>query len=139
MAAAHGSATHLAAGPMTSSAPVAADEVQEYERILKISDDIFWGLHPRLKVPQQFVRKPTTRNGQPAPVAQTQPAKPKPSKTPASQPPATATPPPARVAPKAASEINPIFLTKSDDLVRAELQLQRQRVERALRDQVEQK
>ncbi|CAL5868154.1 uncharacterized protein PFLUO_LOCUS2378 [Penicillium psychrofluorescens] len=143
MAAAHGSATHLAAGPMAPSAPVTADEVQEYERILKISDDIFWGLHPRLKVPQQFVRKSTTRNGQPAPVAQTQPAKTKPKttpkKTPASQPPAAATPPPPRVAPKPASEINPIFLTKSDDLVRAELQLQRQRVERALRDQVEQK
>jgi hypothetical protein len=34
------------------------------------------------------------------------------------------------------SEIDPIFLTKSDDLIRAELQLQRQRLERALRDQV---
>jgi hypothetical protein len=37
------------------------------------------------------------------------------------------------------SELDPIFLTKSDDLVRAEIQLQRQRVERALREQVEQK
>lgn len=36
-----------------------------------------------------------------------------------------------------ASEINPILLTKSDDLVRAELGLQRQRLERTLRDQLE--
>ncbi|EEP81668.1 conserved hypothetical protein [Uncinocarpus reesii 1704] len=40
---------------------------------------------------------------------------------------------------KPASEIDPIFLTKSDDLIRAEIQLQRQRIERALRDQVEQR
>ncbi|EDN10194.1 conserved hypothetical protein [Histoplasma mississippiense (nom. inval.)] len=40
---------------------------------------------------------------------------------------------------KPASEIDPIFLTKSDDLIRAELQLQRQRVERTLRDRIEQR
>ncbi|PGH06508.1 hypothetical protein GX51_02332 [Blastomyces parvus] len=40
---------------------------------------------------------------------------------------------------KPVSEIDPIFLTKSDDLIRAEIQLQRQRVERTLRDQLEQK
>ncbi|KIL92781.1 hypothetical protein FAVG1_03961 [Fusarium avenaceum] len=37
------------------------------------------------------------------------------------------------------TEINPIFLEKSDDLVKAELQLQRQRLERALRDEVDQR
>jgi hypothetical protein len=36
------------------------------------------------------------------------------------------------------SEINPILLEKSDDLIKAEIQLQRQRVERALREQIEQ-
>ncbi|KAM5446138.1 hypothetical protein MaudCBS49596_006824 [Microsporum audouinii] len=41
--------------------------------------------------------------------------------------------------PKPTSEIDPIFLTKSDDLIRAETQLQRQRLERALRDHAEQK
>jgi hypothetical protein len=36
------------------------------------------------------------------------------------------------------SEINPILLEKSDDLIKAEIQLQRQRLERALREQIEQ-
>ncbi|CAI7669547.1 unnamed protein product [Penicillium manginii] len=154
MATAHGSTTHLPTGPMATTAAITADEVQEYERILKISDEIFAGSHPRLRVPQQFVRKPTARivqNG----TAPTQPAKNKPSnaltehvafletssKSPhrsqgpvAGNLPSTAT----RIAPKPASEIDPIFLTKSDDLVRAELQLQRQRLERTLRDQTEQ-
>lgn len=37
------------------------------------------------------------------------------------------------------TEINPILLEKSDELVKAELQLQRQRLERALREDVEQR
>ncbi|KAF7558739.1 hypothetical protein G7046_g5424 [Stylonectria norvegica] len=36
-----------------------------------------------------------------------------------------------------ATQINPILLEKSDDLIKAELQLQRQRLERALREEVE--
>lgn len=36
------------------------------------------------------------------------------------------------------SEINPILLEKSDDLIKAEIQLQRQRLERALREQMDQ-
>ncbi|KAH7375614.1 hypothetical protein B0T11DRAFT_270628 [Plectosphaerella cucumerina] len=46
-------------------------------------------------------------------------------------------------APKAfgagSTQIDPIFLEKSDDLIRAEIQLQRQRLERALRDEVDQR
>ncbi|KAI5926152.1 hypothetical protein F4810DRAFT_581400 [Camillea tinctor] len=37
------------------------------------------------------------------------------------------------------TEINPIFLEKSDDLIKAELQLQRQRLEKALKDQLDQR
>lgn len=36
-------------------------------------------------------------------------------------------------------EINPILLEKSDDLIKAEIQLQRQRIERSLREDVEQR
>ncbi|KAL2754594.1 hypothetical protein ACRALDRAFT_2054466 [Sodiomyces alcalophilus JCM 7366] len=36
-------------------------------------------------------------------------------------------------------EIDPVLLEKSDDLVKAEIQLQRQRIERSLRDDVEQR
>lgn len=162
MAAAHGTATHLQAGPVAASAPMTTDEVREYERILRISDEIFAGSHPRLKVPQQFVRKPAARNSQAGPLPQ-QVANGKPSIPSAedaatlkttrsseykqapvvqvapSPAPANVTPSSVRVASKPTSEIDPIFLTKSDDLVRAEIQLQRQRVERSLRDQLEQR
>lgn len=162
MAAAHGTATHLQAGPVAASAPITTDEVREYERILRISDEIFAGSHPRLKVPQQFVRKPGTRNIQAGPIPQQiangKPSIPSPENAAAlkttrsseqkqapvaqvapSPAPANVTPSSARVASKPTSEIDPIFLTKSDDLVRAEIQLQRQRVERSLRDQLEQR
>ncbi|KAF7172275.1 hypothetical protein CNMCM5623_004463 [Aspergillus felis] len=140
-----------------------SEQVKEYEKILKISDDIFTGAHPRLKVPQQFVRKTASRNAPnpPTPTRQAQvktaggqipfqgnPSQSKPAaagvasaqtlKNNASSG-VTSAPQPTRIVPKPTSEIDPIFLTKSDDLVRAELQLQRQRVERALREQLEQK
>lgn len=41
--------------------------------------------------------------------------------------------------PQTSSGIDPIFLTKSDDLIRAETQLQRQRIERHLQDTVNQR
>ena len=37
------------------------------------------------------------------------------------------------------TEINPVLLEKSDDLIKAEIQLQRQRLERSLKDQLEQR
>ncbi|RAK96399.1 uncharacterized protein BO80DRAFT_429132 [Aspergillus ibericus CBS 121593] len=148
-----------ASGSSISTRLPASEEVQEYEKILRISDDIFSGTHPRLKVPQQFVRKPASRippaSSTPAQVKlgdqlksppKTQPPPSAPSATrPAnSQAPSAGSAPsgapgPSRILPKPASEIDPIFLTKSDDLVRAELQLQRQRVERVLREQLDQK
>lgn len=157
-----GTATHPPAGPVAASAPLPEDEVREYERILKLSDEIFAGSHPRLKVPQQFVRKPAARSGQNVPLPpQIAPSKPsttiaeKPAALNTARPPSNQKVPVSRVAPTAVpanasassarvttkpiSEIDPIFLTKSDDLVRAELQLQRQRVERTIRDQIEQK
>jgi hypothetical protein len=152
----------LQAGAISASLSE-SEQVKEYEKILKISDDIFTGAHPRLKVPQQFVRKTASRNAPnpPTPTRQAQvktaggqipfqgnPSQSKPAaagvasaqsiKVNASSG-ATSAPQSTRIVPKPTSEIDPIFLTKSDDLVRAELQLQRQRVERALREQLEQK
>ncbi|RAL13771.1 uncharacterized protein BO97DRAFT_404574 [Aspergillus homomorphus CBS 101889] len=134
-------------------------EVQEYEKILRISDDIFSGTHPRLKVPQQFVRKTASRN----PPASSTPSQVKTGEQHRASPKNQAPTAPStaksahtqsggvgssssgaatgasRIIPNPTSEIDPIFLTKSDDLVRAELQLQRQRVERALREQLDQR
>lgn len=154
MATAHGSTTHLPTGSTAATATITADEVHEFERILKISDQIFAGSHPRLRVPQQFVRKPTARNGQNSsasiPALKNKPSSTltennTPNETPVQSPHRSQGPAAGdqsyaatRIAPKPTSEIDPIFLTKSDDLVRAELQLQRQRLERTLRDQAEQ-
>ncbi|KAL1965509.1 hypothetical protein VTN77DRAFT_5592 [Rasamsonia byssochlamydoides] len=125
------------------------DEVKEYEKILRISDEIFAGTHPRLKVPPQFVRKvpsrtlqtptTTTASAEPSgtPQSKSGPATSQAASTATSA--STAPSVSTRVAPKPTSEIDPIFLTKSDDLVRAEIQLQRQRVERMLREQLEQR
>lgn len=154
------------AAPTNLSIPIAEtrltslsveDELKEYEKILRISDQIFAGTHPRLKVPQQFVRKAPSRTLQ-TPVAsaaiestttpqpKTAPSTPSLVKlqslqgaSPAQASPIAPHPAGAKphVAPKLAPEIDPIFLTKSDDLVRAEIQLQRRRVENALREQAE--
>lgn len=142
---------------MAVSASTLDDEVREYEKILAINDQVFSGTHPRLNVPQHLVRKPG-RNVQNVPLQTHLPKNPPPTAVLANTPVVTTTKQPynssqsaatrnalpaasqpARVASKPTSEIDPIFLTKSDDLIRAELQLQRQRLERALRDQVESK
>lgn len=58
----------IMAAPGVTQAPGGLDglarseEVREYEKILKISDEIFSGTHLRLKVPQQFVSKSASRN-----------------------------------------------------------------------------
>lgn len=139
---------------MAVSAPTPGDEIREYEKILAINEQIFSGTHPRLSVPQHLVRK-SGRNGQNVSIRTPVPKSPAPraflenvpvvatTKQPfnssqgVSKTASSTAPQPARVASKPTSEIDPIFLTKSDDLIRAELQLQRQRLERALRDQVE--
>ncbi|KAJ5129775.1 uncharacterized protein N7515_005814 [Penicillium bovifimosum] len=156
MAATHGIATHLPADPMAISVPTLDDEVREYEKILTISDQIFSGNHPRLSVPQHLVRK-SGQTAQNVPLRTHLPKNPLSKEVVDSAPVAlkntrqpyispqsasarntlSAAPQPARVASKPTSEIDPIFLTKSDDLIRAELQLQRQRLERALRDQAD--
>ncbi|KAF3400592.1 hypothetical protein DPV78_005635 [Talaromyces pinophilus] len=135
------------------STPRPVDEIKEYEKILRISEEIFAGTHPRLKVPEQFVRKAPSRPQQPsiAPaVTETSrdqhtklaPVKPSvaESRPPQPQTVLSAVSPartPSSVVPKPASGLDPIFLTKSDDLVRAEIQLERRRIENTLKEQFE--
>lgn len=135
-------------------------EIREYEKILKLTEEVFAGTHPRLKVPEKFVRRApqaTQTTASTTTAATTAPElhapeqvvrKEEERKTNASAPfsvqPGTATPhvaasssSTATATTKPASAINPVLLTKSDDLVRAELALQRERIERALREQHE--
>lgn len=154
MAATAGTQLHV-----NGTTPSTADlEGLEYEKILRLRDQIFSGNHPRLKVPQHAIRKVTPRSVQTPPLSSSQQpvdvsassnltvpglshangvsqAQPHLSPFTSSSPAGSRAP-----APKAtSSEIDPIFLTKSDDLVRAEVQLQRQRIERSLREQLDQK
>lgn len=132
-------------------------EVAEYEKILRLRDDIFAGKHPHLKISAHTATAKATPRSIPSP---SRPAsrqtndeiskvsQPGPSmsmvngsqgvlgqtkdfvqKSPVTQ----------RTSTSGSSAIDPIFLTKSDDLVKAELQLQRNRIERALEEQVYQR
>ena len=135
------------------------NDALEYEKILKIRDEVFSGSHPRLTVPAHAIRAP--RSQTPSASSQNHLHVPSPF-PPIASPnrPATAAaqsskcedeitrpqnktnglPGPALNQPTSTvSEFDPILLTKSDDLVRAETLLKRQRLEKALRDQFEHK
>ena len=134
------------------------NEALEYEKILRIRDEVFSGSHPRLAVPVHARRVPTWQT----PSAHSQNHLHVPSPFPTTASPnrleaaaqstkreddsthsqtkpngvsVTAATQPTSVV----SEFDPILLTKSDDLVRAETLLKRQRLEKALRDQFEHK
>ena len=134
-------------------------EITEYEKILKLRDEIFADAHPRLKVsvqapsqdrlrpvePSTSLPAPRTPNGvhklpEKIPPA---PSLSKDSRVPASPPsnPFQKSPNVQKVSTSAPgpSGIDPIFLTKSEVLIRAELQQKRQRIERALEEQNNQK
>ncbi|KAI9829333.1 MAG: hypothetical protein M1819_006396 [Sarea resinae] len=134
-------------------------ESREYDKILRLRDDVFADRHPRLKIPTRG--KLTTRSLQ-------SPSTSVSISTPRLEPPKSSAPAPSEIAPyqngyasshpptqsngvvasniqrsipakPTSSGIDPILLTKSDDLVRAEIQLQRQRIERALKEEFDQK
>ncbi|KIW63392.1 hypothetical protein, variant [Phialophora macrospora] len=127
------------------------DEALEYEKILRIRDEVFSGTHPRLTVPAHAIRVPSSQNQLHVPSPS--PATPSPNRLEAgaqsnkredelpqthNKPNGVAAPPSGQPAPSV-SEFDPVLLTKSDDLIRAETLLKRQRLEKALRDQFEQK
>lgn len=125
-------------------------EVQ-YEKILRLRDDIFADKHPKLKplkqvtpVSKPSVPTPSLVNGVPKPAPKVStPAQNGGPRACASQGVAPAPKSSAvrfkQNAVSGSSGIDPIFLKKSDVLVRAEIQQKRQRVERALDEQLIQK
>lgn len=126
------------------SEKVAATELVEFEKILKLRDDIFAGKHPRLTVPTHLLRKVSPASSSASSTQVHAPDQYHPVQLPGLgfaqeaddlQPKAVVPPPPVTTA----SGIHPALLTKSDDLVRAETALHRQRLEKQLRDQFEQK
>ncbi|KAI0098229.1 hypothetical protein GGR51DRAFT_538776 [Nemania sp. FL0031] len=142
-------------------------EIREYEKIIQFRDTVVSGKHPRIKVPASAVVKnasssvtqPSSSNA-PGRVAQSSIHSPIGNTTTTittttnghsvgnvlsfkanSQRPAVTIP--ASSAPfipgVSRPAIDPILLQKSDGLVKAEIQLQRQRIETVLKDQVEER
>jgi hypothetical protein len=147
--------------------PTEVNEALEYEKILSIYHQVIAGNHPRLRLPgpvndsalasldQHSPKVPITAAAAAAAATMfpSVPASALPTQVPGPHFNTSVQEPPAKTAilsgpslssqpvpsKPPASELDPIFLTKSDDLVRAEIHLQRQRVERVLREQLEQK
>ncbi|KAJ4997990.1 hypothetical protein K4K48_006058 [Colletotrichum sp. SAR 10_66] len=133
-------------------------QLQQCERIIQFRDAILAGAHPSIKVPANLAKQtPAFANASPS-----NPSTPAKDSAAVGQPdqsggfqlvantqnaslpglgnlPPTNANLPQRPYGSGNTEINPIFLEKSDDLIKAEIQLQRQRLERALRDEVDQR
>ncbi|MCJ1228583.1 hypothetical protein MMC12_005244 [Toensbergia leucococca] len=134
-------------------------KIIEYEKILTLHDQVFADTHPRLKVNQQALNKNHSRSIEhshalPAPRVNGLPKKPPQSNqltsahskdphvlVPQQNSYLQKFPNPPRTSSSAqgSSGIDPVLLTKSEVLVRAELQQKRQRIERSLEEQVQQK
>ncbi|KAL8939347.1 MAG: hypothetical protein Q9216_003411 [Gyalolechia sp. 2 TL-2023] len=146
-------------GPPTDPAEREAWEIAQYEKIVDIRDQVFAGTHPRLKLlfpvdPETGEALPTVRSqpstnphnsgsitqslqaSQSLPPSAEQSRLPIPPPLPSAQ---SRTPSNVPTAAAGVSGIDPIFLTKSDVLLRAETQQKRQRIERLLADQVKEK
>jgi hypothetical protein len=113
--------------------------LEQYEKILRFHDAILSGKHATIKVPlrtgdpEHLVEAATATSQRGLGKGDTEDgvslaAKARQGDEVVSQLPAATS-----------SEFNPVLLEKSDELIRAEIQLQRQRLERALREEVEQR
>ena len=145
----------LVQGATNGAALTAAElrEILECEKIVQFRDAVLSGTHPRIKIPPHLVGKQINairnRSSPSLSALRMPPTQPSHtttgphydnsspyynSRSPNNQRAATN----SLAARSTKSEINPILLEKSDDLIKAEMQLQRQRLERALREQIEQ-
>ncbi|KAL7796531.1 hypothetical protein V8C37DRAFT_372066 [Trichoderma ceciliae] len=133
-----------------------AKEIAEYEKILRFRDAILSGNHPSIKVPHDLKAlpnpissdarspsepgevdtRPQALQSFSASIQNQNPSLPQPLANAGANATDSQHPKPYGAG---TTEINPIFLEKSDELVRAEIQLQRQRLERSLREEIEQR
>ena len=117
-------------------------ELEQYRKIAQLRDAVLAGTHPAIKIPSELL---ASTNGPVTAATKAHlagvetrilPARPEDALPLTS---GTSHNPPEPAAQHRAPEINPIFLEKSAHLVRAEFKLQRQRSERSLREEVEQR
>ncbi|KAF2639564.1 hypothetical protein P280DRAFT_40914 [Massarina eburnea CBS 473.64] len=132
-------------------------EAAFYEKLLRVRDDVYAGKHPRIRLPAKVLEQVSPRPSQTAPPARPTtngtpngtapsllfPPRPDSSHQQFTSPPnnGVASPVPNGSRPFSAkstsSGIDPVLLTKSDHLIKAELQLRRQQIERILKDQLD--
>ncbi|RFU75962.1 hypothetical protein TARUN_6274 [Trichoderma arundinaceum] len=133
-------------------------EIEEYEKIVRFRDAVLSGNHPTIKLPDGLLKalpnpiagharspsepgevdtRPQALQSFSASNQVQNPSVPQPLAEASASAKATDSQQPKPFG-SGTTEINPIFLEKSDELVRAELQLQRQRLERSLREEFEQ-
>lgn len=133
--------------------PAELAEMAEYDKIIKFKDRVLAGAHPRIKIPAHLVGKSvnlmrnTSSPKPPLPLphtngthsAQSTPGIQQNTNSNSSSSQNNRSPSNFRATTTgfaSKSEINPILLEKSEDLIKAEMQLQRQRLERSLEDQI---
>ncbi|KAF1836446.1 hypothetical protein BDW02DRAFT_567029 [Decorospora gaudefroyi] len=124
-------------------------EADFLQKILQIRDEVLASKHPRITLPAKVIDQVAPR------LPQTAPSRPTTNGTPngtssqlfpprpaySARPPTSPIPPTQRPysAKSSSSSIDPVLLTKSEHLVKAEQQLKRQQIERALKDQFDKK
>ncbi|KAL2153136.1 hypothetical protein VTH82DRAFT_4291 [Thermothelomyces myriococcoides] len=152
---------------VASLSPDELRELREYAKLVRFRDEVIAGSHPRIK-PSHLSGKAAQGQKPPSAPAGTAPSQPAAAKraavsdrsavnnsqsqqanrqqaqlTVASDVPGLGTlsgsSNNAQLAVSGKPEIDPVLLKKSDDLVKAEIQLQRQRVERSLKEELEQR
>ncbi|KAF2623303.1 hypothetical protein BU25DRAFT_414561 [Macroventuria anomochaeta] len=132
-------------------------EVDFLQQILQIRDDVFASKHPRIHLPPKVIEQVAPRPPQTTPpsrpsingiangtnASQLFSPRPDSSLQQTTQAPEFVSPAQPIQRPysakSASSGIDPVLLTKSDHLIRAELQLKRQQIERILKDQFDKK
>ncbi|MCJ1486557.1 hypothetical protein MMC06_006734 [Schaereria dolodes] len=148
-------ATSIAATRQNNGLAGVDQELLEYEKIIKLRDEIFTGTHPRLKNPAlattntslypiESSSKSTAQLSNGITTSSKVTADDAPplsyhSQHAASRLPLSSNPRQTSTSGTGSSGLDPIFLTKSEDLVRAEMRLERQRIERSLEEQCHQR
>lgn len=145
------------------SQPSQADQYnlqQFYKNLFRLQEDVFAGKHPRIQLPEDVLAKirdvSIAQSQKPASTAPQELPNGKVTNLPTASPPGLATSvsfgvPSARVPnyqsnrpvtssskppTSSSSSFDPILLTKSDELIKAEVNIKRQRIEQALEEQV---
>lgn len=152
--------TVASALPHVNGTRVLSDELRReadfLKQILQLRDEVFASKHPRIHLPSKVIEQVAPRPPQTTPPsrpptngfahgsngAQSFPSRPD-SSLQTTQAPEFVSPAQHIQRPysakSASSGIDPVLLTKSDHLIRAELQLKRQQIERILKDQFDKK